>query len=121
MKLNRFFFFALLMPVLSFAQPRFSPQVRAERETKWMHDSLQLTENKLQRVMSISLVYNKAMDSVSEHSGKNKGKVQQKLMKKKDADIKGMLTKAQYQRYYKREQMIRAQDKIKYQPGREPY
>jgi len=120
--INRFLFSALLLtPILSFAQPRFSPQVRAEREVKWMQDSLHLSESKLHNIMAISLTYNNAMDSIAEHAGKNKDKAQAKLMKKKDAQIKALLTKQQYQRYYRREQMIRMQDKVKYPPGKQPY
>jgi hypothetical protein len=122
MKLSTIFLFALLLSsAISVGQPRYSPQVRAERETTWMRDSLHLPENKLVKVMNISLTYNRAMDSVNDHAGRNKDKIQQKLMHKKDADFKALLNKEQYKRYYKREELIRKQEKIVYPRDRQPY
>lgn len=122
MKLSeRIFCLLLLCSSVSFAQPRWSPGVRAERETQWMRDSLHLPEDKLEKVSEISLTYNRRMDSVNDIGGKIKEKSQQKLMRKKDADIKALLNKEQYQKYYKREQMIRQREKIQYKGRYQPY
>ncbi len=114
------FVFALLCPTLLFAQPMYSPGIRADRETTWMKDSLHLPEAKLNKVHEISLLYNQRMDSVSETSNKNKEKIKTKLSTKKDADIRSLLTRQQYQKYYRREQMIREREKIVYPKGRQP-
>ena len=122
MKLSTIFILSLLfLSFASDAQPMYSPQVRAERETKWMHDSLHLPEKKLAKVEQISLVYHQTMDSVNDHAGKSKEKIKQSLMRKKDADIKALLSKEQYRRYYKREQLIRKQSKVQYPKDRQPY
>ena len=103
----------------SFAQPVYSPEVRAKNEVSWMKDSLALPQDKLDKISKISLDYNQNMDKASELPGK--AKAQQKLMKKKDAAIKVLLDKTQYQKYCKKEKMIRDRGKIIYKGNRQPY
>ncbi len=101
------------------AQPRYSPEIRAKNEVSWMKDSLALPQDKLDKISKISLDYNQNMDKASELPGKVKA--QQKLMKKKDATIKALLSKTQYQKYCKKEKMIRDREKVIYKGNRQPY
>ncbi len=110
----------LLCTAMSYAQPRFSPEVRAENEARWMRDSLKLPAAKVKKAGRISLVYNRRMDSVNSLQQDDKEKMKQELMRKKDADIKRLLTKLQYQKYYRRESALRHADTVRYR-GRQPY
>jgi len=109
---------ALLWPAVTFSQPRWSPEVRAQRELKWMKDSLLLNESQLGKVSALSLKYQQQMDQAAE--ARDNKKKQAKLMKNKDASLKGILSKGQYQRYYNRETLIRRHDTATYK-GHQPY
>jgi len=110
----------LLCASEAYSQPRWSPEVRAENEARWMRDSLKLPGAKVKKAGSISLIYNRRMDSVNSLQQEDKEKMKQELMRKKDADIKRLLTKLQYQKYYRRETSLRYADTVKYR-GRQPY
>ena len=105
----------------SFAQPRYSPGIRAEREAQWMTDSLHISPEQSKKVQAISLDYNQQMDKASELPDKQKKKTQQRLINKKDADLKAVLNKEQYQKYYKREKLIRARGETHYTGPHQPY
>ena len=108
MKIRSLLFLSLLCSYASVAQPVWSPEVRADRENKWMQDSLQLSGEKLARAHDISLNYYRQLDRFS-----NNEKLQEKVMKKKDANMKPMLNKEQYQTYYRREKEQRRILRIK--------
>jgi hypothetical protein len=110
MKFSCFVSLFLLYTSVSMAQPVWSPQVRAERENAWMRDSLKLSPEKLKRAYDISLNYYQQLDRFS-----NKPKLQNKVMVKKDANMKPMLTKEQYQKYYRREKQNRQALRVKYE------
>ena len=99
------------------AQPRYSPEVRSEREIKWMQDSIHVSPTQLEKIKSISLKYQQEMDKAADQP--NKKKNQEKLMQKKDAQMRRLLNKPQYNRYIRREEMIRKQDTMVYK-GRQP-
>ena len=109
-----------LFPVLSYGQPRWSPSIRADRETAWMRDSLHLSQNALSKVHEISLVYNQRMDSVNDTHDRRKNRVKHRLTRKKNRAIRSLLTHKQYRRYYKREKIIREKEKEIYSSGRRP-
>ncbi len=115
-----FIAFMLLYGTVAYSQPLYSPEIRAERETTWMHDSLKLPETTLKKVHDISLTYYKKKDSVNDAGGKYADKHKVKLERGKDEAIRKLLTKAQYKQYCKREKMIRLTEKRKYK-GRQPY
>lgn len=98
----------------SFAQPRYSPEVRAEKEAQWMTDSLHITPEQSKKVHDISLTYNQQMDKASQLPSKQKDKAQQHLINKKDADLKTILNKEQYRKYCKWGKQIRKMGKIQY-------
>jgi len=62
MKLTLSVIVTLLSAATCFAQPRWSPEVRAKRETQWMQDSLRLTTVQVNKVSNIILTYNKEAD-----------------------------------------------------------
>lgn len=109
-----------LCSLTSIAQPRYSPGVRAQRETQWILDSLHISPDKGDRIHTISLNYYQQMDKASELPGKEKDKKQKHLMNKKDADMRALMNKEQYQRYYKREEGIRQREKIIYKGPHQP-
>ena len=106
-----------LLPFAAFAQPRYSPEVRSKKEMQWLQDSVHINADQANKINGISLTYQQQMDKAAELP--DKIKKQDKLSKKKDAALKKILTKDQYQRYYKREAMIRKQDRIIYK-GHQP-
>ena len=111
-------FLLLICSELSIAQPVFSPEIRAKRETQWMKDSLHLNEVQLTRAATINLNYQRDMDRAAESP--NKSKLQKQTMQVKDKELKTILTREQYPIYYRREQMIRKRAKIKYTGPHQP-
>jgi hypothetical protein len=108
MKHSHFFILGLLLcSSTSFAQPVWSPETRAERETAWMRDSLNATEAQSVKIKRIELNYNKQIDQVMN----KQGQTAKRLMRKKDKDMKSVLDRDQYARYYRREQEIREVEK----------
>lgn len=95
----------VLSSFLSVAQPLKSPEVRAEKETQWMKDSLNATPAQGDKIQKISLEYNQKMDKAA--TSKSRTKLQKQLMSKKDAGIKKVLTKQQYAKYYAHEKQVR--------------
>ena len=121
MKLRICFLFTLIFCAFtSFAQPRYSPGVRADRETQWMTDSLHITAEQSKKAHDISLEYNQKMDDASHLPGKQKTKAQQRLERKKDADLKAILNKEQYEKYYRREKVIRSHANMQYKGPHQP-
>ena len=101
----------------SFAQPRYSPEVRSKREIQWLKDSLLISDAQLNKINSFSLTYQQKMDKAANQPDKKKR--QARLMKKKDAEMKTILDHTQYTRYYSREELIRKQDARVYK-GHQP-
>jgi hypothetical protein len=113
MKQLTIIFFALLFSISSNAQPRWSPEVRAERETQWLKDSASISPEQSAKIHKISLTYHQKMDKVAELRSKTKAKQKAALMRKKDADMKKILTKEQYRKYYRQEKKLRDIEKSK--------
>jgi len=100
------------------AQPRYSPQVRSDREVHWMQDSLHISDAQLKKITAISLPYQQQMDAAANDPAKKKK--QARLMRKKDVAMKSILDEEQYRRYIAREAEIRRRDAIVYK-GHQPY
>ena len=118
---NLFLCLFLLLSVASTAQPEWSPGARAEQDTTWLRDSLHLDAAKLQKSYSLSVVYHTSKDKAKQAGGKNKDRNVRKLEQNRDADFKKLLTKDQFARFYRREQMARRREKIKYDNQHRPY
>ena len=122
----RLFINSILLVVLcsaaSFAQPVYSPEVRAGQEMKWMQDSLQLAPAQAEKLKVITLAYHTNMDKANKSkSTLHKTRTQSKLMQKKDADVKTVLhNKAKYNHYYKHEQEVRRQARVTYKGPHQP-
>lgn len=99
----------LLSSSVGFAQPVWSPETRAERETAWMRDSLNVTEAQAVKINRIELTYHQQMDKVGDKNGRSA----KTLRRKKDKDMKALLNKKQYQRYYRREEAMREVERKK--------
>lgn len=107
----------LFCSLTTWAQPRYSPEVRSKKEIQWLKDSLQINDAQLNKISAISLSYQQDMDKAANQPDKKKR--QAKLMKKKDAEMKTILDHGQYIRYYNREELIRKQDARVYK-GHQP-
>ncbi len=119
---------AYIVPVLllcanvSFAQPAWSPEVRTEREMKWMTDSLHITPAQAQKIMPAVLQYHRNMDiAKSAKDKKCNGRTQKQIMKKKDSSVKAALHNDKlYSKYYKNEQLIRKSESVIYKGPHQP-
>jgi hypothetical protein len=101
----------LVCSSVSYAQPRWSPEIRSQREMEWMKDNLHLTETQLEKIKGISLDYQRNMDKAANSEDKNTGKkIQHQLIRLKDSDLKAILNKKQYDKYYDRELIIRQRE-----------
>jgi hypothetical protein len=105
----------LISAHVAVAQPVWSPEVRAQRENKWMSDNMHLSHEKLRRAYGISLDYYRQLDKYV-----NNQKMQETVMHKKDAEMKPLLTKEQYRQYYQREEDLRQKMKVKYTGPHQP-
>jgi hypothetical protein len=106
----------LLYCASAVAQPVWSPHALAERENKWMRDSLLLPVGKLEKALNISESYYTTIQQNEQNM-----EMQAKADKKKDARMKPLLTSQQYQRYYRREQELRQARKARYHGKHQPY
>jgi hypothetical protein len=111
-------FIFLLCTAISFAQPVWSPEVRAERETQWMKDSLNLSPEQLSNVTAINLDYQRDMDKAAAAPGKTKK--QKQIMHRKDEKLVAIFNKEQYSIYMRREKIVRARAKVKYTGPHQP-
>ena len=84
-----------------------------------MQDSLRITPDQLGRIGKLSLNYQRRMDKSADLPDKTKK--QSRLMQKKDAEMKAILDKVQYRKYFNREQLIRKQDTITYKGTHQPF
>lgn len=122
MKLSSLLFILVLCAGMASAQPRWSPEVRAQKETKWMHDTLHLTDQQASKYNGISLTYHQQMDKVADSAGRNKSRVQQQLMNKKDGEVKALLkSNTLNKRYLKHEKELRKQASRVYTGPHQPY
>ena len=81
-----------------------------------MQDSLHLTTEQMQKVNPVLLNYQKNIDLSGNAVKKNKA-----LMQHKDAEMKTILNKEQYKKYYRREKQIRAIPKPNHSGPHQPY
>ena len=112
-------FLLLLSATASFAQPRWSGKLRAKSETEWMKDNLNLSAGQLTKASSIVLDFQQQMDKAGE-TPETRNKVQQRLMRKKDMDMKAILNKTQYQKYYNNQVQMRQRENATYKDGHRP-
>ena len=103
--------------VASYAQPRYSPEIRSKQEMQWLQDSVHISPGQWAKLSDISVTYQRQMDKAADE--KDKVKKQARLMQKKDAAMRAILNKEQYRKYYKRESAIRKKDAVVYK-GRQP-
>jgi len=109
----------LLSSVVSLAQPRWSAKLRAKSEIDWMKEDLRLSGEQLTRASVIVQDFHQQMDKAGE-TPETRDKAQQRLMRKKDMDMKALLNKAQYQKYYANQIQMRQRERATYKDGRQP-
>jgi len=105
----------LLLSNIVWAQKKTSstPEERAGKMTEWMKTNLQLNDDQATQVQAINLKYaNKTQELQSQTiSRKQKMQVLKDNDKKKDAELKNVLTADQYNSYQAKKDEIRKQMK----------
>lgn len=109
----------LLAGTVTFAQPRWPAKLRAKSENEWMKDNLHLSEGQLTRASSIVNEFEAQMDHAAE-TPETRVKAQARLMRKKDIDMKAVLSGSQYQKWYANEVQSRQRHNATYKEGRGP-
>jgi periplasmic protein CpxP/Spy len=105
-------FSLLVMSVSGFAQqqqqmPR-TPEERAQRQMVWMQQNLSLNDDQNKKVNDILLRYAKQADqTMNAPAGPEKRSARMEMQKNKDAELKGVLTGDQFQKYQAREQEMK--------------
>ena len=84
-----------------------------------MRDSLHLSKDQLAKATKIELHFEQQIDKSSE-SPASRDKEQQELMRQKDADMKAVFNKTQYQKYYNQQILQRRRERTIYKDGRQP-
>ena len=103
----------------SFSQPRWNAKLRAKSEIDWMKENLHLSEDQLSKSVNIVQVFQQQMDKAGE-TPETRDKAQQRLMRKKDMDMKAVLNKTQYQKYYDNQIQVRQRERATYKDGHRP-
>jgi protein CpxP len=90
-------------------QAQRTPEERAQRQMTWMQKNLTLTEDQDKKVYGILLHYaNEADKTMNTPAGPEKKAEKMDIQKAKDADLKGVLTGDQYQKYQAHVQEMKA-------------
>jgi len=85
-----------------------SPQERAQKQTMWMQKNLGLTEEQNKQVYNINLKYAQQVDEArAGAAGAEKKMEVRDLQKDKEAELKGVLTGDQFQKYQARQQEMK--------------
>ncbi|MDD4226146.1 MAG: hypothetical protein PHS40_12010 [Mariniphaga sp.] len=110
-KLIVFSLIVFVMTVKSFAQDfenKYTPQERAQMQTGWMKENLQLNEQQLLKVDSLNLKYALKMEEVKSTQGRlNQVKKARSIAEEKDAQLKQILDKTQYETYLEKRKELR--------------
>jgi hypothetical protein len=102
--------FFWLFAGITHAQERtsYTPEERAKVQTAWMKENLQLTDDQLKLVDPLNLEYAKKMESVKGIDGKMKQLKKAKgILDEKDARLKKILTKKQFDTYLEKKKELR--------------
>lgn len=79
---------------------QFSPEERAQMQTEWMKENLQLNDSQLVKVESLNLEYALKMEKVKGINGNlNKLKAAREISEEKDEKLKQLLDEEQFKYY----------------------
>jgi ERCC4-related helicase len=87
---------------------QFSPEERAQMQTEWMKENLQLNDSQLVKVDSLNLEYALKMEKVKGINGNlNKLKTARKTSEEKDKKLKMLLDEKQFAFYLDKRKELR--------------
>lgn len=86
---------------------QFTPEERAQMQTEWMEENLQLNDSQLVKVEALNLEYALKMEKIKEINGNlSKLRAARKISEEKDKKLKKLLDKEQFEYYLdKRKEM----------------
>ena len=86
---------------------QFTPEERAQMQTEWMEENLQLYDSQLVKVEALNLEYALKMEKIKEINGNlSKLRAARKISEEKDKKLKKLLDKEQFEYYLdKRKEM----------------
>jgi hypothetical protein len=86
---------------------QFTPEERAQMQTEWMKENLQLNDSQLVKVEALNLEYALKMEKIKEINGNlSKLRAAKKTSEEKDKKLKKLLDKEQFEFYLdKRKEM----------------
>lgn len=86
---------------------QFTPEERAQMQTEWMEENLQLNDSQLVKVEALNLEYALKMEKIKEINGNlSKLRAARKISEEKDKKLKKLLDKEQFEFYLdKRKEM----------------
>ena len=86
---------------------QFTPEERAQMQTEWMEENLQLNDSQLVKVEALNLEYALKMEKIKEINGNlSKLRAARKISEEKDKKLKKLLDEEQFEFYLdKRKEM----------------
>lgn len=86
----------------------YTPEERANYQTNWMKENLDLSDEQSQKVAALNLVYANKMEKVKTLSGnKEKFERAKAIQAEKDKKISEILNKKQYEKYIDKKKELR--------------
>ncbi|MBZ4677245.1 MAG: hypothetical protein JG782_1865 [Anaerophaga sp.] len=109
------FIFVSLFPLATFAQNfgmQFTPEERAQMQTEWMEENLQLNDSQLVKVEALNLEYALKMEKIKEINGNlSKLRAARKISEEKDKKLKKLLNEEQFEFYLDKRKEMRKKAK----------
>ncbi|WP_010417381.1 hypothetical protein [Anaerophaga thermohalophila] len=109
------FIFVSLFPLATFAQNfgmQLTPEERAQMQTEWMEENLQLNDSQLVKVEALNLEYALKMEKIKEINGNlSKLKAARKISEEKDKKLKKLLNEEQFEFYLDKRKEMRKKAK----------
>lgn len=109
------FIFVSLFPLATFAQNfgmQLTPEERAQMQTEWMKENLQLNDSQLVKVEALNLEYALKMEKVKGIDGNlSKLKAAGKTSEEKDEKLKKLLSEEQFEFYLDKRKEMRKKAK----------
>lgn len=91
---------------------QFTPEERAQMQTEWMEENLQLNDSQLVKVEALNLEYALKMEKIKEINGNlSKLRAARKISEEKDKKLKKLLDKEQFEFYLDKRKEMRKKAK----------
>jgi hypothetical protein len=88
---------------------KYSPEERAQFQTEWMNENLNLDENQSVQIEKLNLEYAKKMEKVKSTDGKlSKLKLARSISEEKDEKLKKILNEKQFKFYLNKRREMRS-------------